>query len=154
MTQFKVDITISTCRASIFSCDMTMISYFNIIINKNIIPNPAFNKLLKIFVIFFIHYKFWEMLYNHIITVFAFFNHTVNKMANSIFTQVWLKSLTELIINTHHCHKTVRLDTWAVFIEFLKYVGNSGMVGTDLLKWLQRVKNFWLAMTLKEFWQL
>ena len=46
------------------------------------------------------------------------------------------------------------LDIWAVFIEFFEYVERSFTEGTDLLKWLQRVKSFWLAMTLEEFWQL
>ena len=45
-------------------------------------------------------------------------------------------------------------DTLAGFIECeiaLKIAVWWFTDGTDLLKWLQRVKNFWLAMTLKRF---
>ena len=54
-----VAINITLSRASIFSSDMTMISYFNIIINIIIITNPKFSRVQKIFIIFFSHHKFF-----------------------------------------------------------------------------------------------
>ena len=38
-------------------------------------------------------------------TVFTFFNHTINKIINSIFIQVWLKRLTKFVINTYFFYK-------------------------------------------------
>ena len=98
----KFDITISMCRgASIFSSDVTMMSYFNITINISIITNLAFSRVLKIFIILFSHCKFFvKILFHHFTTVLAFFNHAINKIVN-IFTQVWLKRLTKCIVNTY-----------------------------------------------------
>ena len=47
MIQLNIDITVSMCRTSIFSCDMTMISYYNIIIDIIIIANSALVEFLK-----------------------------------------------------------------------------------------------------------
>ena len=79
-------ITIYMCRSSIFSSDMTMISYFNININISIITDPTFSRVLKIFIIFFSHHKFSvKMFFHHITGIFTFFNHAANKIVNSIF---------------------------------------------------------------------
>ena len=43
----------SNCRASKLSSDMTMLSYFNIILNVNMITNSTFSTVFKIFIIFF-----------------------------------------------------------------------------------------------------
>ena len=60
---FKIDIAISMCKTSIFSSDMTMISYFNITINIIIIANPTFSRVLKIFIIFSGHHKFFVKMF-------------------------------------------------------------------------------------------
>ena len=74
------------CRASILSCDMKMIFYSNITININI-TNPTFNRVLKIFIMFFSYHKLIvKMFFHHISTRFAFFDHTINKTVNSILT--------------------------------------------------------------------
>ena len=38
---------------------MAMISYFNMIINIIIVIDPAFGRVFKIFIVFFIHHKFF-----------------------------------------------------------------------------------------------
>ena len=47
------------CRVSIFSSDMTMISYFNIIIIIIIATNATFIRILKILIVFFSDCKFF-----------------------------------------------------------------------------------------------
>ena len=100
LIQFKIDITISMYRTSIFSNDMTIISYFNIILNIIIITNPTFSRALKIFIAFFSHRKLKYVLY-HVTAIFTFFDHTTNKIVNNIFAQVCFKKLTKLIINIY-----------------------------------------------------
>ena len=46
MIYLNFDVIISKCRASKFSSDLTIISYFNIIVNINIITNPTFSRVL------------------------------------------------------------------------------------------------------------
>ena len=62
------DITISMCRTSIFSSDTTIISYFNLVINIIIATDLTFTRLVKISL------------------SFPFFDHTINKIVNYIFT--------------------------------------------------------------------
>ena len=96
LIQFKLDITIFICRVSVFSSDMTMISYINILIKINIII------VLKISIIFFSNCKlFAKMIFHHITTVCAFLDHTIKKIANSIFTKVPLRRFTKFIISTY-----------------------------------------------------
>ena len=65
---------------------MTMISYFNIIINVIITLNPPFSRVLKIFIMIFSHHKFFvKMFFDHVATISNFFDHTANKIAHSIF---------------------------------------------------------------------
>ena len=73
------------CRTSIFSSDIKMISYFNIIIN--IIMDPALSRVPIIFIVFFSHHKFFvKIFFHHFTTIFTFFDHVSNKIVNSIFT--------------------------------------------------------------------
>ena len=61
----------------------------DLLLNINIIfiTDPAFSWNLKIFIIFFSHHKFFvKMFFHRITTIFTFFNHTANKIVNSIFT--------------------------------------------------------------------
>ena len=58
-------------------------------------PPPGANtvninsKVFKIFIIFYSHHKFFvKMFFHNVSTVFAFFDHTINKIVNSIFTYV------------------------------------------------------------------
>ena len=82
---FNFDITIFMCLVSIFSSDLTMISYFYIAINM--IPNQTFSIVLKILVMLFSHQGFLlKHFFHHIATIFTFFNHAINKIKNNIFT--------------------------------------------------------------------
>ena len=63
MIYFKIDITISMCRTCIFSGDMTKMSSFNIIIDIVIITNPTFSRVLKVFISFFSHHKFFVKMF-------------------------------------------------------------------------------------------
>ena len=121
---FNINITVFMCRSSIFSSDMTMISYLNIIINIIIIPNSRFSRYLKILIAFFSHYKFFvKMLFHHATAVFTFFDYIINKIADYIFSQVCLKILAKLIIITNH------------FIA---------MTLTNLFLVLARIRLFWI----------
>ena len=51
--QFDVNITLILCSTSIFSSDITMISYFKITFDKRIITNPTFFRAFK-FLSFFL----------------------------------------------------------------------------------------------------
>ena len=128
LIQFKIDITISECRASIFSSDMTMIFYFNIIINIIIIADPTFNRVLKIFIVLCSHRKFFvKMLFHHVIAISTFFDHSINKIVNCIFTYVCLKRLTKLIISTYVfdiCSYKTLLDFAFYYLLALKYSQN------------------------------
>ena len=65
--------------------DMTMISYFNITINISIITDLIFSRVLKIFIIFFSHHKFFvKMCFYHFTTILTFFDHNTNKTVNCI----------------------------------------------------------------------
>ena len=74
--------------------------YFNIILNIIIATDPTFRKVLKIFIIFFSHHKFFvKIFFYHVTAIFTLFDHIINKIVNCIFTYVSLKRLTKLIIN-------------------------------------------------------
>ena len=73
-------------RASIFSNDMTLISYFNIIIKIIIVTDPTVSKALKIFIVLFSHPNFFvKLFFHHSTAIFTFFNYTINKIVNFIF---------------------------------------------------------------------
>ena len=81
-----IDNTTSMCRTSIFFSEVTLITYFNINIKIIIITDLKFNRVFKIFIIFFSHHKFFvKMFFHHITTLFTFLNHTANEIMNSIF---------------------------------------------------------------------
>ena len=102
------DITISMYRASIFSSDMTMISYFNIIINIIIITDPTFS-----------HHKFFvKMFFDHITTTFTFFNHTANKTVKSIFAKVLNFSSTHIIYNHNYKKHVFDICFYKTHIDF------------------------------------
>ena len=83
------------CRASIFSSDNAMISYFNTSINIIIITDPTFSRILTTFIVFFSHRKFFaKMFFHHFITMFTFFNHAINEIAS--FPKYDLKGLLNL----------------------------------------------------------
>ena len=80
---FKIDATISMCRASVFSGDMTMISYFNIIniITVIVITDATFSRVPKIFIVSFSHYKlFAKTFFSQFTAIFTFFDSTINKL--------------------------------------------------------------------------
>ena len=96
--------------ASIFSSDITMISYFNTTVNIIILTDQTFNRVLEIFIILFGHYKFFIKFYFYFTTVLIFFDHIINKIVNSILTYVWLKRLTyhrHILIWSHNCKQYV-----------------------------------------------
>ena len=68
-------------RASIFSSDMTMISYFNISINISVTTNPTFRRVLKMFIVFFSRHKFFVKIFFHHFT-------TVHHMTSLHFTSL------------------------------------------------------------------
>ena len=83
--QFNLTLILQFLYAEPFS-DTTMIFYFNITINVIIITDPTFSRVLKIFIIFFGHRKFFvKMFFHHITAIFTFFNYTANKIVTSIF---------------------------------------------------------------------
>ena len=91
------------CRTSLFSSDMTIISYFNITFIINIITNLTFSRAFKIFIIFFSHHKFFvKIIFHNISITLTLFDHIINKITNSFFTLVRLKRFTKLIINTYY----------------------------------------------------
>ena len=72
-------------RTSIFSSDVTMMSFFNITFNKSVITNHSFCKAFKMFIIFFSHNKlFIKMLFHHATAIITFFDHISDKRRNSI----------------------------------------------------------------------
>ena len=91
----KTNITISMRTAFIFSSNMTMISYFNIIINIIIITNPTLQLSLSALVI-----KFFYFLTTSLQNLFSSIVVTLIKILNCIFVIVCFKRLTKLIINT------------------------------------------------------
>ena len=104
-------------RTSLFSSYVTMISYFNIIINISIITNLTFSRVLKIYNIFFSHHKFFFKMFFHRITViFTFLNRIINKIVNYIFALVYFKRLTKLIINTYHFTAITATNKFLIFI--------------------------------------
>ena len=110
------DTTTPMWKASRFSCDMTMISYFNISINISIITNPTFPKVLKIYKIFCSHYKFLvKIFFHHITTAFAVSNNTINKIVKSTLTKVWLK-LTKFIVNTYYLTTIPANNMFLIFV--------------------------------------
>ena len=60
--------TISIGRVSIFFSNMTMILYFNIIINIIIITDPTFSRVLKILIVFLSHHKFFVKMFFYLLT--------------------------------------------------------------------------------------
>ena len=91
------------CRTSLFSSDMTIISYFNITFIINIIANLTFSRAFKIFIIFFSHHKFFvKIIFHNISITLTLFDHIINKITNSFFTLVRLKRFTKLIINKYY----------------------------------------------------
>ena len=59
-----------------------MISYFNIIIDINIITNPSFSVLKILIVILSYHRFIAKVLFLHTIELFTFFDHINNKNAS------------------------------------------------------------------------
>ena len=99
---FNLDTIITVWRTSIFPSDMIMISYFDVTLNINFLANPALIRVFKIFIVLFSYHKFFvKMFFHHFTTALAFRNRVINKVTNSIFTQVWLKRLTKFIISTY-----------------------------------------------------
>ena len=90
-------------RASIFSSDVTMTSYYSIIVNIIIVTNPTFSRVLKLFIVFFSHHRFFvrPFFFYHFTAIFSFSDHTTNKIVNWIFSSVFHKRLIKLIINTY-----------------------------------------------------
>ena len=81
MMSFNIDITIFMCKISVFSSNVTMIFYFKITIIISFITDPTFSRVLKIFITFLRHYKFFvKIFYNTNI-----FDNTANKIVNRIF---------------------------------------------------------------------
>ena len=65
---------------------MTLISYFNIIINIFIVTGPTFSRVFKILIVFFGHDEFFvKMFFYRVTAIFTFFNHTINNIVNCIF---------------------------------------------------------------------
>ena len=57
---------------------MTMISYFNIVINIIIVLYSTFSRVFKILIIFFSRHKFFVKIFRrHISAIFTFFDHTI-----------------------------------------------------------------------------
>ena len=57
---------------------MTMISFFNIVINIIIVLYPTFSRVFKVFIIFFSRHKFFVKFFRrHISAIFTFFDHNV-----------------------------------------------------------------------------
>ena len=83
--QIRHDIRISIGRTSIFSSDMTSISYFNIIINTIIITDSTFSRVLKITSLVSHLVITSSLLKCFFITSLQYFDHTANKIVNCIF---------------------------------------------------------------------
>ena len=102
-----------------FYCDMTMISYFNIIINIIIITNPKFSRLLKIFIVFSSHHNFFvKIVFHHVTVIFTFFDYTINKILNCIFSLVCIKRLTKGYYHQHiliYGHNCKQYGIWCLF---------------------------------------
>ena len=72
-------------KGSIFSSDMTMISFFNIVINQIIFLYPTFSRVFKVFIIFFSRHKFFVKFFRrHISAIFTFFDHTVKDVLSDL----------------------------------------------------------------------
>ena len=68
-----------------FSSDMTMISYFSIIINIIIITYTTFSRVLKSSLSSLVIASSLLSFFYHVIAIFTFFDHTANKIVNRIF---------------------------------------------------------------------
>ena len=76
------------CRASIFSIDMTMISYFNTIINVIIVTDPTFSRVIKIIIAVFSYHKFKcfvKMFFYNVTAIFTSFDPILHKIVYFIF---------------------------------------------------------------------
>ena len=71
-------------RISIFPSDMTMVSYFNIMINIIIVADPTFSTVIKIVIVFFSYHKLKHFFITSLqyfsfrifeFNIFTFFSH-------------------------------------------------------------------------------
>ena len=93
-----------------------MIYYFNIKLNKSIITNPTFCRVLKIFIIFFSHNKFFiKMLFYHA-TIFTFFNRISNKRMNNI---CWIDYQHILIYNHNWNQNYFDIYSYKTHLDFV-----------------------------------
>ena len=74
------------CRASKFSSDMTMITYFDIIINIIIVTNRNLVKFVKYSLpSLVITSSLLKRFSYHFTAILTFFDHTINEIVNTIF---------------------------------------------------------------------
>ena len=86
----------------IFFCDMTMLLYFNMIINIIVAIEPTFIRVLKILIVLFSYHKcFVKTLFQHVNQILTFSDHINYKFVNCIFIQVSFKRITRFISNTY-----------------------------------------------------
>ena len=99
-SQFKIYITNPMSCTSIFSCYMTMISYFFII--NQFLTYPVCITWLKMFFFFLSHDRiFVKMFFYCFFTVTKLFKHRLNKTISCIFTPVKNNWLAKFIIDTN-----------------------------------------------------
>ena len=111
-SQLKIYVTTPVRCPSKFSCYVTMISNFFIIIINEFFTYPTFVTRLELFFLFTHYQIFVKMFFQYFFTILILFKNCFNKLISSIFTNY---RLDKFIINTN---KLVSKTTRNVILLF------------------------------------